>query len=726
MHPPTTDGSSNQHAPNELSTANRWIRWRLHDGQKRPIAWDGQRFTSYHEHAQWRTLAAAPLDTLGTDGIGVSFAQPIVVDGHQLLALDLDACRHQDTGAIEPWAKTLIKRLGRTYTEVTPSGTGLRAFVLVRNLPALHRSKFHPLNSSLVDGLTKTVNCQVFGGGNTGFVTFTGQRLPGCDNVVRVDNLDWWHEVFVEPLTGGLVGEDLAPRVGFGPAPTMEEIDNRVRSTEVGRALADCAWREALPDLKSNSEAFALLEQAVVAAARWHEEEALDYLTTECPAWQGPGLRECYSDREWVRKDIRRVTSTGPAFTELEDEAEGMGMGEEAEAEAPAAADPLDYMAPAPVAGLPPAEPPKKAKKKPWTRMGLAELLATPQPPWQIQGYVRCKQVGLLAAFPGVGKSTLAAAWMMSTLAGVPWCGKKVRQGSVVALVGENRRGFANTCDAYQRKHGLPAPRDGDYLEIVDYRLPLSGAEGQARLFELLADVTEAHGGRKPALLVVDTLSSHWADSEDTAEVMAPAMRTLATIAERWECSVLILHHTTKAKGKGLMPELADVRGSLAAAGNTDFTFGMCQPQPGVAHLGALKVKNDKEPPLVKLLLTEVPCGHDSDGEEVTAGCFDNQFHEPERDEVEATKKADADMRKILVALNGLGTASKTAIAETAQIRKQRAYALIDVAIAKGMVEALTGGRTTTYKVTNKGLTGCVFQAVENTEILANGFSQEG
>ena len=49
-------------------------------------------------------------------------------DGYALGGLDLDDCRSED-GTIEPWAAEAIERFG-SYTEVSPSGTGVKIFLL--------------------------------------------------------------------------------------------------------------------------------------------------------------------------------------------------------------------------------------------------------------------------------------------------------------------------------------------------------------------------------------------------------------------------------------------------------------------------------------------------------------------------------------------------------------------------------------------------------------------
>jgi putative DNA primase/helicase len=51
----------------------------------------------------------------------------VLVAGDGIVGVDLDKCRDPETGAVEPWAWDFVERL-QTYTELSPSGRGLRLF----------------------------------------------------------------------------------------------------------------------------------------------------------------------------------------------------------------------------------------------------------------------------------------------------------------------------------------------------------------------------------------------------------------------------------------------------------------------------------------------------------------------------------------------------------------------------------------------------------------------
>ncbi|MGH8695713.1 MAG: hypothetical protein ACREVS_04510 [Burkholderiales bacterium] len=56
------------------------------------------------------------------DGIGYVLT---AADG--VVGIDLDKCRDPDTGVIAPWALAIVQQID-AYTEVSPSGTGVRIF----------------------------------------------------------------------------------------------------------------------------------------------------------------------------------------------------------------------------------------------------------------------------------------------------------------------------------------------------------------------------------------------------------------------------------------------------------------------------------------------------------------------------------------------------------------------------------------------------------------------
>jgi putative DNA primase/helicase len=112
--------------PASLKVLRQWVRWKLEDVNGRPTKipyQDGGVKASSTDSSTWTdyetVCKAGPID--GTQGIG------FVVDG-EFVGVDLDGCRNPETEEISEWAEQIIDTLN-SYTEITPSGMGVRVWV---------------------------------------------------------------------------------------------------------------------------------------------------------------------------------------------------------------------------------------------------------------------------------------------------------------------------------------------------------------------------------------------------------------------------------------------------------------------------------------------------------------------------------------------------------------------------------------------------------------------
>ena len=101
----------------------------------------------------------------------------IALEKTGLVGVDFDHCRNPETGEIEPWALEYVKRLN-SYTESSPSGTGLRVF--------LYGEIKNPGN--------KKGNIECYTSGR--YLTVTGHHLEGTPRTIehRQDEFDKFHE----------------------------------------------------------------------------------------------------------------------------------------------------------------------------------------------------------------------------------------------------------------------------------------------------------------------------------------------------------------------------------------------------------------------------------------------------------------------------------------------------------------------------------------------------
>ena len=106
--------------------------------------------------ATWRTFeqALASYEEGGFTGIGV------VLDGSGLVGVDIDNC--VSDGVLHAAALPFLNKLGAGYIEISPSGTGLRAFGYAENLDSGAKGKFNGLEIELYSTgryLTVTGHC---------------------------------------------------------------------------------------------------------------------------------------------------------------------------------------------------------------------------------------------------------------------------------------------------------------------------------------------------------------------------------------------------------------------------------------------------------------------------------------------------------------------------------------------------------------------------------------
>lgn len=152
--------------PGELLARPQWVAWEW--------KWVGGRFTkvprnpvtgrhaSANDPATWATFDAAFAFAQCQRLPGVGF---VVTEDDPYIGIDLDKCRNPDSGAIAPWAAAIINRFN-TYTEITPSGCGVRLWITTRDgvLPSgAHGRRKGPI--------------EIYGAGR--YFTVTGQQLRG-------------------------------------------------------------------------------------------------------------------------------------------------------------------------------------------------------------------------------------------------------------------------------------------------------------------------------------------------------------------------------------------------------------------------------------------------------------------------------------------------------------------------------------------------------------------
>ena len=171
--------------PGGITSIPNWVVWFLgtRDGKPTKVLYNANDYPDPLKYAKtndpdtWCSFATAISVARRTDhGIGFVLTSELGIVG-----IDLD---HVVEGTkVKPWARKIIDTMN-TYTEVSPSGTGIRMFVYGTIPKALKRSE---------QGLELYKNVR--------FLTVTGNRIAGCSRIVehREEDIANLYEAFKKP-----------------------------------------------------------------------------------------------------------------------------------------------------------------------------------------------------------------------------------------------------------------------------------------------------------------------------------------------------------------------------------------------------------------------------------------------------------------------------------------------------------------------------------------------
>lgn len=156
--------------PKELKNYNQWVCWAYNEYEegkytKVPMQPLKRYRASVHKPVDWTTYKVArdcyKENRNLFDGVGFVLSQ-----SDPIVGWDLDKCVDRDTREIKPWAQEIIDKLD-SYTEISPSGKGIRIFVkgkIIRNRRLLK------------------LGIEIYKGPY--FLTITGQHLDGLPRKV--------------------------------------------------------------------------------------------------------------------------------------------------------------------------------------------------------------------------------------------------------------------------------------------------------------------------------------------------------------------------------------------------------------------------------------------------------------------------------------------------------------------------------------------------------------
>lgn len=486
--------------------------------------------------ASWFTLDAALEKLSGWNGVaGIGFA---ITKG--IIGLDFDKCRDPITGELSPTVQVELERCN-SYAYVTPSRTGIRIVGLndpAKPIPGGKFDRFFP------DG-TKV---EVFIGPTNHYNTFCPEVIEGYDVLrdISSETLDYLagldrgtktHEG--EAIASGDPSRSIqAIRAALSAIPNHRQdwnewcrIGMAVWRSSGGSQEGFDAWRDW--SAKHNCHDIAACRE------RWQHwfrspptKIGFGSLYAEARRFR-PLFVAPNDDQEWIDPETGEVFGGKPDMPGHEAGQAGQDQTQQAKPEKP---------------------------KRP-AILSLDELDALPPPEWLIKDLV--PDAGFVVPYgpPKSGKTFIMLAAGLHVAAGVPWCGRAVKQGAVVYIAGEGLGGLSMRIKAMRQHYGITS-------KIPFYVIPRAvNFQNLDEVVALSKLIRDAAGNVPVRMVFLDTLARSMPGAdENSAKEVGVVVAHADWLRDELSCTVLPIHHSGKDAERG-------ARGTSALRGAWDAAF---------------------------------------------------------------------------------------------------------------------------------------------------------
>jgi len=228
---------------------------------------------------------------------------------------------------------------------------------------------------------------------------------------------------------------------------------------------------------------------------------------------------------------------------------------------------------------------------------------------WLVKHWLQRNALIMVHGPSGGGKTFTVLDMALRMAAGFDdWRGHRVSSGNVVYLAGEGHHGLRGRIAAWKHHHS--AKRLNMWLSKTG--CDLNTAQGYNRVVDAVSDIA------KPDIIIVDTLHRFLYGDENSAQDAKTMLDACAALMERFDCSVLLVHHT------GVSDEAQHrARGSSAWRGALDIEISVI-PGKGDDMPMQIVQRKSKDAEAAQTIYAElqsvaIPGWLDEDGEPVTS-----------------------------------------------------------------------------------------------------------
>jgi hypothetical protein len=491
-------------APAAIRDLPAWVIWRFEDnpggGKPRKVPYYANGGKRHGEqggpkdvaHLVAFDAAKAAAARRGYDGVGFAALRQFGV-----CALDFDNCIAD--GKIHPQVEALLVD---TYAEFSPSGQGIRLFF-----------KGDLGNGKAIRNVDFGMECF----STRGFVTFTGNTLDITELLGNTDTVAPLPEVVHQLHAERFVRKSESLETGTSGEPAGLSV------AQLEQCLA------ALPtDLHYDD--WLMVGMAIHCETRGEGFE----LWEEWSSGSGKYSSRDYNEERWRSFGKGNGSQvTGKSLVHLANE-HGAGIS----LNGPASADEFEELVGEASAGQVAGELPR-FHFEPVHQFSSATAL-----PWIIKGVLPHAGLAVVYGASGSGKSFAVLDMGMAIARGLPWRGKRTKQGRVAYIAAEGADGFRKRIAAYAQHQGV------DLTSV-----PMTVLNAAPNLLEKqdavdLAKGVKASGGAD--LIIIDTLAQTTPGANENAgEDMGKALGYCKRIHEVTGALVLLIHHSGKDATKG-------------------------------------------------------------------------------------------------------------------------------------------------------------------------------
>ena len=590
---PTVLAVIQENIPAELKSIPNWMCWcyelrRNSQGEwkwTKPPMQTNSRYALSNQPRTWTTFDPVLdhyLDPVGIvpDGIGFRPTGDIV-------ASDLDHCRDPETGEIEEWAWEIIRAIN-SYTEVSPSGTGIRSFC----------------HGKLPPGRRKNGNVEMYDESSPKYLTITGHHVVGTPLSLEKRQTEI-EEVHAEHLGGETNPKPPEKRQPLIPTerPDTPSLPGNITVDDIVKRAANAANGEKFMKLylgnfeeagyPSQSEA-ELAFVSMVAFWAGPDPEKIDavyrasgLLRSKWDSMRGGRTygeitiekamqHETYFDWNvpWSDDEVHLICKPfdPDLFDDCPDERPDPDN------------DPVDPNLLLDQGNVSPRTQPTTRRRRGLT---LEQVFVLPPPAWHIDQHFAVGSLVTLFGPSGVGKSFVALDYALCIATGRPYLGRyESLRGPVLYIAGEGVSGLRNRVKAWLAHHEVEPPSNFVFIPATFNML------NEAETDEVI-QIARDDLGQSPSLVVIDTLARNFGGgNENATQDMNQFITNLDRLKAEFGCTVLVVHHTGKDAAK-------KERGNTALRGASDTMILLDETEnsDGIARGAAVFCEKQKDAP---------------------------------------------------------------------------------------------------------------------------------